>query len=71
MPPSLQISRSGSQVLISWPTNATGFGLQSSDTLLPAANWASEPTPPALVGDQNVVTLEVSVGAKFFRLKKT
>jgi hypothetical protein len=70
-PPSLQIIRSGSQVLISWPVNATGFGLESSDSLLPATNWAAEPTPPAVVGDQNVVTLEVSAGAKFFRLKKS
>jgi hypothetical protein len=35
-----------------------------------AAQWQPEPTPPEVVGDQNVVTLEIGAGPRFFRLRK-
>ena len=55
---------------ISWPVASAGFALETSDSLAPVPNWAVESTTPVIVADQNVVTLEIGSGTKFFRLKK-
>ena len=68
--PSVSITRTGKVVSVSWPVSAAGFGLESTDALAPAANWQPEATAPEIVGDQNVVTLEVGPGPRFFRLRK-
>ncbi len=69
-PPSLQTSASGSGLTISWPASATGFTLQSSDSLGAAAVWSSVPQTPQIVGSQNVVTLPATNGVMFFRLSQ-
>jgi len=70
LPPLMQITRSGNTVLITWPTAATGFGFEVSDTLALAPNWSSATNTPVVVGDQNVVAVEALSSTKFFRLKK-
>ncbi|MBI3416644.1 MAG: SBBP repeat-containing protein [Verrucomicrobia bacterium] len=69
-PPSAQIARSGNSVTISWPVAAAGFGLETNDSLGPAANWFVEPTAPVIIADQNVATIEIGSSPKFFRLRK-
>jgi hypothetical protein len=69
-PAAVQITRSGTMVTISWSVSAAGFTLESTDSLAPAPNWQPEPTAPEIVGDHNVVTLEIGAGPRFFRLKK-
>jgi hypothetical protein len=69
VPVSMQSTRSGHTVTVSWPLASTGFQLEASDYLLPFPNWSSETSAPASVGDQNVVTVEVGASStKFFRL---
>ena len=65
----VQISSSGQNVSLSWPAELTGFVLESS-AALSAANWSAVPNAPSVVGEQNVVTVEVGSSPKFFRLKK-
>lgn len=68
--PQLASNRAGSKVQVSWPSSATGFVLESSTALSPAA-WTGVTTPPVVVvGDQNTVTLDAATGGKFYRLKK-
>jgi hypothetical protein len=69
-PVELGIVHSGNAVRLTWPTSALGYRLESSNALNSMANWLSEPTAPELVGDQNVVTLELRAGPRFFRLRK-
>lgn len=69
-PPVVSIARSGKVVAISWPVSAAGYLLEHGEALPPAPGWQPEPTAPEIVGDQNVVTLEVGAAARFFRLKK-
>jgi hypothetical protein len=66
----VSIVRTSHTVTISWSASATGFNLEASDTLPSNSNWQPEPTVPEIVGDQNVVTLELGAGPRFFRLKK-
>jgi len=49
--------------------SVSGFVLESADAF-PALTWTGVSTTPVLIADQNVVTLEIGTGPKFFRLKK-
>jgi hypothetical protein len=66
--PRLTIIRSGANVILTWPTNAADFTLQSTTNLLSTV-WA----PVAQSAVTNVGTISVTVpagaGGKFFRLK--
>lgn len=65
----LSIARSASGLTLSWLASLTGFGLESA-TALPAVNWSAVPSASSLVGDQNVVTVELGGSSQFFRLRK-
>ncbi|MCU0783469.1 MAG: hypothetical protein MUF81_05355 [Verrucomicrobia bacterium] len=67
--PPLSILLTGGNVVVSWPTNAIGFTLEST-TNMPAARWASNSTPPAIVSGYYAVSNAISGGARFYRLKK-
>ena len=64
----LRIFRSGPDVIVAWPTSATGFTLQSCDNLT-TTNWANVGTTPTVVGSENFVTNASPTGHAFFRLK--
>ena len=65
--PTLNFTRSGNQVIFSWPTNAAGFGLVSSPSL-PAPKWTPVALTPAVVGDQFAVTNAMAGARQFYRL---
>ncbi|HYV29970.1 MAG TPA: DUF11 domain-containing protein, partial [Candidatus Binatia bacterium] len=67
--PQLQITRSGNQVAISWLASAGDFQLEQRLALSPAIGWTSVATAPQVVGDRNVVRLDISGTARFFRLR--
>jgi hypothetical protein len=56
-------------LLLSWPTNFTGFTLETA-TNLPPTSWTSNSILPAIVNGQYTVTNAITGGAKFYRLKK-
>jgi hypothetical protein len=56
-------------VVISWPTNATGFALEYS-TDLTTTNWNPVSPDPMILGNRNVVTNGMTNPATFFRLYK-
>ena len=67
--PTLAIALSGSDVVLSWPTNgAAGYALESTPSLLSPA-WTGAGTP-TVVGDQHHVTNAATGGAKYYRLAK-
>ena len=65
---SLRAFKSASDVIVAWPTSATGFTLQSCDNLT-TTNWQNVLTAPAVVGSENFVTNASPTGNAFFRLK--
>ena len=67
--PKLAVSRTGNQALVSWPTSATGFVLESTSTLSPS-NWTLVTTPSVVSGEQNSVTVDAGSGSRFYRLRK-
>jgi uncharacterized repeat protein (TIGR03803 family) len=67
-PPQLTINLSGTNVILTWPANATGFSLQSTPNLASPAVWTSVSPPPAVVNGQNTVTNPISGIQQFYRL---
>jgi uncharacterized repeat protein (TIGR01451 family) len=66
---SVRPTRSADGVVLSWPVSPVPFVLQSIATLPPTSPWTNVPTPPFVVGGQNVVTSPVGELRLFYRLK--
>jgi hypothetical protein len=66
--PTLTVTHSGNNVIVSWPSPATGFVLQQNDGLA-TANW----TTSAFTISSNSTTMSITIpsptGNLFFRLK--
>ena len=60
---------SSASVRLRWPTNDTGFTLQSN-TNLTTTNWTTVSPSPSVLGTNNVVTNTTSGAQKFYRLKQ-
>lgn len=71
-PAALSISRglSANSLILSWPTNATGFALQSTPNLTPPVTWLDVTNPPTLFGGMLTLTNPMSGPALFFQLRK-
>lgn len=69
-PPILNITVAAGNVVLSWSTNAPGFGLRSTATLGSGSLWTNVPLPIYVVGDQFTVTNNASAGTRYFRLQE-
>jgi uncharacterized repeat protein (TIGR03803 family) len=67
--PKLTVGFTGQDILLSWPTNATGVTLQSTIDLASRA-WTAVPGTPAVVDGLNVVTNKPSGAQLFYRLSR-
>src|ERR1035437_3499689 len=67
-PPQLTIIPSGANVILTWPTNAAGFTLQSTTNLVSPTVWITNSPAPVVVNGQYAVTNPVSGTKKFYRL---
>jgi uncharacterized repeat protein (TIGR03803 family) len=70
VPPQLTISSVETNVLLAWPTNATGFTLQFTTNLASPTVWNTNSTPPVFINQQNVVTNTISGAQMFYRLSQ-
>jgi uncharacterized repeat protein (TIGR03803 family) len=67
--PQLKIIRSGTNAIVTWPTNALEFTLQSTTDLVPPTVWTTVSPPPyAVIYTNNVVTNTISGTNQFYRL---
>jgi len=67
--PALTARLVGNRLVVSWPANATGYVLQSADTL-PSSSWANMSTTPFVIGSNKYVTNNLTSGNRFYRLRK-
>jgi hypothetical protein len=65
--PQLQIQLAEANVLLSWPTNAPGFSLQTT-LALPSGAWNAVTNMPIPSGGMYQVRLPASGSASFYRL---
>jgi hypothetical protein len=68
--PSLAIALSGTNVVITWPTSATSWSLQTAPVLGLPSNWTNVMTAPVFLNSEYIVTNAISAPAQFFRLKQ-
>jgi uncharacterized repeat protein (TIGR03803 family) len=69
IPPRLTITQIGASAVLTWPSNATGYVLQS--TLgLSSPVWTAVSPAPVVVNGQNTVTNLISGAQQFFRLSQ-
>lgn len=68
--PQLTIMSSGTNVILTWPMNATGFTLQSTTNLVSPAVWSPVSPAPVVVNGPNAVTNPVSGPRRFYRLSQ-
>lgn len=66
--PQLTITHAGANVVLSWPTNATGFALQSATNLVPPTVWSTNLPAPMVINGQNTVTNPINGTQQFYRL---
>ena len=71
--PQLGISLSGTNVILSWPTNVAGFDytryqLQAATNLDPSVVWSTNSPAPFVSNGQNTVTNLISGAQQFYRL---
>jgi len=66
--PQLTIILSGTNVVLTWPTNTTEFTLQTTTNLIPPRVWDIVATTPVVIHGQNTATNTISSTQMFFRL---
>ncbi len=66
--PSLSPRREGANLLLSWPTNFTGF-VPEYTTSSPT-NWLTHTAAPVIVNDQFTITSTISAPRVFYRLQQ-
>jgi uncharacterized repeat protein (TIGR03803 family) len=69
-PPQLAVIPFGANVILTWPTNAPGFTLQSAANLVSSALWTTVSPAPVVVNGQNTVTNPISSTQQFYRLSQ-
>jgi uncharacterized repeat protein (TIGR02543 family) len=69
-PPTLNITLSGDNVVLSWPTNGTaGFALESASNCTHPIVWTAEGAP-TVVGNENRFTNSLTGNTRYYRLNK-
>ena len=69
-PVHLTVIPSGTSIILTWPTNATGFTLQSTTNVGSSAVWTTNSPAPVVVNGQFAVTNLLSGPQQFFRLSQ-
>ena len=65
--PKLTATVSGSNLVITWPSSASGYTVQTSSNL---GSWSSAGLTPEIVGQNYQVTVPLAQGPAFYRLMK-
>lgn len=66
--PTLNLTRSGSNAVLSWPTSETGYILEQTSNLT-NPSWSGVGVAPVPVGDALQVTVPITGTSRFFRLR--
>lgn len=69
-PPLLTLIPYGANVILTWPTNAVGFTVQSTTNLGSPAVWSANSPGPVVIGGQNVVINPITGLQQFYRLSQ-
>ena len=69
--PTLSALRSGTEVIVSWPSvDTAGFALQQAATLTASTSWVTNTATVTDDGANKSVTVPVEKSPQFFRLRR-
>ena len=69
--PALSVLRSGTDVMVSWPSaDSAGFALEQAGTLAVAASWVTNAASVTDDGANKSVSLPATNSPQFFRLRR-
>lgn len=68
--PPVRIARAGDSLVLSWPAGVGDTRLESADALGAGAVWTEVSTPPIVIGNEQIVTVDIGPDSQFFRLRK-
>jgi hypothetical protein len=68
--PQLTITPGSGNVVLTWPTNATVFTLQSTTNLDLSAVWTTVSASPVMINGLNTVTNAITTTPQFYRLSQ-
>lgn len=66
----LSLFQAGNELVLSWPTNAVGYKLESTLDLNSSIDWIVSTNLPVVLGAEYVVTNSIQGVAQFYRLKQ-
>ena len=66
--PKLTIALSGTNVVLTWATNAPGFTLESTTNIAAPVPWATNSSPITILNGQYTVTNFTAGTQEFYRL---
>lgn len=69
-PPVLQAQVFGGNVVISWPSPAAGYSLETTSDLSASNSWTPVTNAPAIIDFQNTITNATAQPSQYYRLKK-
>jgi gluconolactonase len=65
----VKIHSDAGAITVSWDAPSTGFVLQESDALDSGGSWTNSSVTPVMTNDSNIVSVDPTNRAKFFRLR--
>ena len=69
-PPTITLGISGTNLIMSWPTNAASYTLMSGTNLGSSAGWNAVPVNPVVINGHNTVTNPIAGQQRFFYLSQ-
>jgi uncharacterized repeat protein (TIGR03803 family) len=66
----LTITRSGTNVVLTWPSGFSGYNLEFATNLVPPTIWNTNLPAPVILSGFNTVTNIISTSPKFYRLSQ-
>jgi hypothetical protein len=70
LPPVLRSEIVGTNIVLSWPSSAQGFTLQSTTILADPDSWTTLTNVPVIMDQRYTVTNAISGAIRFYRLKQ-
>jgi uncharacterized repeat protein (TIGR03803 family) len=68
--PQLAITRSGTNVILTWSASASGYILESTTNLGSAVLWTTNSTTPVILNGLDTVTNAIGLSSRFYRLSQ-
>jgi hypothetical protein len=67
-PPTMAITQTATNIVLSWPASTTGYVLQSTDTLSSPNGWQTVSMTPVVVGTNQIVITNLVGTSRFYRM---